>query len=200
MIYDIRSVEKAKELLKEIEGQEPNFLDYDFILEHITTNMDECKNIKEKGIKSIKRLIEEDDDFIKRCKKNSKKNEREIEQCIEQYKKYNNKICTFFSYENAKKYDYKDCHLERRPEAFERRNFYVIDNEWEEKAKAHKITIKVKGKDIRFPVENQDDIDGINQMLYKNIEKQARGERIAPNIAEFIDKIDKTHIKDTDEI
>lgn len=74
MEYDITTVEKAKETLESIRKRWPNtkleeidYSDFDFVLEHITSNMDECKDIKLHGLKTLKELIEENNSIIDFC-------------------------------------------------------------------------------------------------------------------------------------
>ena len=71
MTYDITTVENAKKTLKNIRKRWPNtkleeidYSDFDFVLEHITSNMDECKDIKLYGLKTLKELIEENNSII----------------------------------------------------------------------------------------------------------------------------------------
>lgn len=77
MTYDITTVENAKKTLKNIRKRWPNtkleeidYSDFDFVLEHITSNMDECKDIKLYGLKSLKTMLnEENNAFIEYCRK-----------------------------------------------------------------------------------------------------------------------------------
>lgn len=77
MEYNITTIEKAKETLEEIEKkwknielEEIDYTTFNFVLEHITSNMNECKEIKLYGLKSIKTMLnEENNSFIMYCKK-----------------------------------------------------------------------------------------------------------------------------------
>lgn len=61
MTYDITTVENAKKTLENIRKRWPNtklkeidYSDFDFVLEHITSNMDECKDIKLSDLNLLK--------------------------------------------------------------------------------------------------------------------------------------------------
>lgn len=191
MEYNITTVEKAKETLIKIKNNWPGIqlenVDYSkfyFILEHITTNMDNCEKIKLRGLKTIKELIEEpDNEFIKFCINESCKSKNEIEEVIKYYKRYNNKISAFFSYEDGKK-QYED-NLEKYPEMFRKRNFCLNSKalkEWNEKSKAYKIIAKVKYEEINFNVMQEKDIA---IKLADNLRKKINNEEIKDCIVEI---------------
>ena len=184
MEYNITTVEKAKETLIKIKNNWPgiqlenvDYSKFDFILEHITTNMDNCKQIKSSGLKTVKELIEEpDNEFIKFCINGSYKSKKEIEECIEYYKKYNNEISAFFSYEDGKR-QYGN-NLEIHPEIFDKRQLglgYIAKNEWEQKSKTYKITVKARFEEIDFNVIRDEDI---TIKLTKNLIRRVNNEEI----------------------
>ena len=112
MEYNITTIEKAKETLEEIEKkwknielEEIDYTTFNFVLEHITSNMDECKEIKLYGLKSIKTMInEENNSFIMYCKKNTTLNLEELNKLIEHYKKHDNSLCAFFHMKSLEKF------------------------------------------------------------------------------------------------
>lgn len=140
MEYNITTIEKAKETLEEIEKkwknielEEIDYTTFNFVLEHITSNMNECKEIKLYGLKSIKTMLnEENNSFIMYCKKNTILNSEELNELIERYKKYNNSLCAFFSYEESEEI-YKNS-LRKYPKIFDK--FKIRIKEWIEKSKA----------------------------------------------------------------
>ncbi len=200
MEYNITTVEKAKETLIEIKNNWPGVqlenIDYSkfyFILEHITTNMDSCKQIKLRGLKSIKELIEEpNNEFIKFCIDGSYKNKNDIEEVIKYYRKYNNKISAFFSYENGKK-QYEDS-LEKYPEMFSKGHFCLKPEtlkEWKEKSKTYKITAKVKYEEINFNVIQEKDIA---TELANNLRRKINNEEMKYCIVEIENTIEPNRL------
>ena len=180
MEYNITTIEKAKETLEEIEKkwknielEEIDYTTFNFVLEHITSNMDECKEIKLYGLKSIKTMInEENNSFIMYCKKNTTLNLEELNKLIEHYKKHDNSLCAFFSYEESGEI-YKNS-LRKYPEIFNK--LKIRRKEWIEKAKPYKIIISVKYDDLKFYIDNPNST--INRMLAENIRKKINKESI----------------------
>lgn len=180
MEYNITTIEKAKETLEKIEKKWKNIkleeIDYtmfNFVLEHITSSMDECKEIKAYGLKSIKTMLnEENNSFIMYCKKNTILNSKELNESIEHYKKYNNSLCAFFSYEESEEI-YKNS-LRKYPEIFDK--FKIRMKEWIEKAKPYRIIISVKYDDLKFYIDDPNST--INRMLAENIRKKINKESI----------------------
>lgn len=200
MEYNITTVEKAKETLMKIKSNWPGIqlenIDYSkfyFILEHITTNMDNCKQIKLSGLKAIKELVEEPkNEFIKFCINGSCKNKNEIEKIIEYYKKYNNKISAFLSYEDGKE-QYEDS-LEKYPEMFRKGHFYLNSKamkEWNEKSKAYKVIAKAKYEEIDFNVIQEKDIA---IKLADNLRKKINNEKIKYCIVEIKNTIEPNRL------
>lgn len=180
MEYNITTIEKAKETLEEIEKkwknielEEIDYTTFNFVLEHITSNMNECKEIKLYGLKSIKTMLnEENNSFIMYCKKNTILNSEELNELIERYKKYNNSLCAFFSYEESEEI-YKNS-LRKYPKIFDK--FKIRIKEWIEKAKPYRIIISVKCDDLKFYIDDPNST--INRMLAENIRKKINKESI----------------------
>lgn len=180
MEYNITTIEKAKETLEKIEKkwgniklEEIDYTTFNFVLEHITSSMDECKEIKLYGLKSIKTMLnEENNSFIMYCKKNTILNSEELNESIEHYKKYNNSLCAFFSYEESEGI-YKNS-LKKYPLIFNK--LKIIIKEWIEKAKPYRIIISVKYDDLKFFIDDQNST--INRMLAENIRKKINKESI----------------------
>ena len=180
MEYNITTIEKAKETLEEIEKkwknielEEIDYTTFNFVLEHITSNMNECKEIKLYGLKSIKTMLnEENNSFIMYCKKNTILNSEELNELIERYKKYNNSLCAFFSYEESEEI-YKNS-LRKYPKIFDK--FKIRIKEWIEKAKPYRIIISVKYDDLKFYIDDPNST--INRMLAENIRKKINKESI----------------------
>lgn len=180
MEYNITTIEKAKETLKKIEKkweniklEEIDYTTFNFVLEHITSSMDECKEIKLYGLKSIKTMLnEENNSFIMYCKKNTILNSEELNELIEHYKKYNNSLCAFFSYEESEEI-YKNS-LRKYPKIFDK--FKIRMKEWIEKAKSYRITINSKYDDLKFYIDDPNST--INRMLAENIRKKINKESI----------------------
>lgn len=180
MEYNITTIEKAKETLEEIEKkwknielEEIDYTTFNFVLEHITSNMDECKEIKLYGLKSIKTMInEENNSFIMYCKKNTTLNLEELNKLIEHYKKHDNSLCAFFSYEESGEI-YKNS-LRKYPEIFNKLKIRI--KEWIEKAKPYRIIISVKYDDLKFYIDDPNST--INRMLAENIRKKINKESI----------------------
>lgn len=180
MEYNITTIEKAKETLEEIEKkwknielEEIDYTTFNFVLEHITSNMDECKEIKLYGLKSIKTMInEENNSFIMYCKKNTTLNLEELNKLIEHYKKHDNSLCAFFSYEESGEI-YKNS-LKKYPEIFNKLKIRI--KEWIEKAKPYRIIISVKYDDLKFYIDDPNST--INRMLAENIRKKINKESI----------------------
>lgn len=180
MEYNITTIKKAKETLEKIEKkwgniklEEIDYTTFNFVLEHITSSMDECKEIKLYGLKSIKTMLnEENNSFIMYCKKNTILNSEELNKLIEHYKKYNNSLCAFFSYEESEKI-YKNS-LRKYPLIFDK--LKIIIKEWIEKAKPYRIIISVKYDDLKFFIDDQNST--INRMLAENIRKKINKESI----------------------
>lgn len=180
MEYNITTIEKAKETLEKIEKkwgniklEEIDYTTFNFVLEHITSSMDECKEIKIYGLKSIKTMLnEENNSFIMYCKKNTILNSEELNELIEHYKKYDNSLCAFFSYEESGKI-YKNS-LRKYPEIFNK--LKIRRKEWIEKAKSYKIIINAKYDDLKFYIDDQNST--INRMLAENIRNKINKESI----------------------
>lgn len=180
MEYNITTIEKAKETLEKIEKkweniklEEIDYTTFNFVLEHITSSIDECKEIKLYGLKSIKTMLyEENNSFIMYCKKNTILNSEEFNELIEVYKKYNNSLCAFFSYEESKE-TYKNS-LEKCPLIFDK--LKIRRKEWIEKAKPYKIIINAKYDDLKFYINGQNST--INRMLAENIRNKINKESI----------------------
>lgn len=189
MIYDITTVKNAKETLKNIRNRWPNkkleeidYSDFDFVLEHITSNMDECKDIKLYGLKSLKTMLnEENNAFIEYCRKNTRLSSEEWRKLIEYYKIRDNNLCAFFSFEDSGKIYHNT--LIWQPEIIKKLN--IKDNEWKEKSKPYKITVNVNYDDLKFYIENHK----INEMLAENIKNKIK--------KESIEKYDYVEIKRT---
>ena len=180
MEYNITTIEKAKETLEKIEKkwgniklEEIDYTTFNFVLEHITSSMDECKEIEIYGLKSIKTMLnEENNSFIMYCKKNTTLNSEELNELIEHYKKYDNSLCAFFSYEESGK-NYKNS-LRKYPEIFNK--LKIRRREWIEKAKPYKIIINAKYDDLKFYIDDQNST--INRMLAENIRNKINKESI----------------------
>lgn len=199
MTYNITTVEEAIETLKNIRDRWPNtkleeidYSDFDFVLEHITSNMDECKDIKLYGLKTLKELIEENNSIIDFGIKGSIKSQEEVKKCIEHCKKYDNKISTFFSYEDGKKI-YKD-NLTKEPEIFNSSKFSLscaARQEWNKKSKAFKITIIAKYNEINFLTGGE---QSVNEKLAENLIKKSQHEEIKYCIAELKNRIEPSRL------
>ena len=198
MEYNITTIEKAKETLEEIEKkwknielEEIDYTTFNFVLEHITSNMNECKEIKLYGLKSIKTMLnEENNSFIMYCKKNTILNSEELNELIERYKKYNNSLCAFFSYEESEEI-YKNS-LRKYPKIFDK--FKIRIKEWIEKAKPYRIIISVKYDDLKFYIDDPNST--INRMLAENIRKKINKESIEEsNYVEIKRKIEPEKLK-----
>ena len=199
MEYDITTVEKAKETLESIRKIWPNtkleeidYSDFDFVLEHITSNMDECKDIKLHGLKTLKELIEENNSIIDFCIKGSTKSQEEIKKCIEHCKKYDNKISTFFSYEDGK-FQYKD-NLTKGPEIFNPSKLSLscaARQEWEKRSKAFKITIIAKYNEINFLTGGE---KTVNEKLAENLEYKSKNKKINEFTAELKNGIEPNRL------
>lgn len=199
MTYDITTVENAKNTLKNIRKRWPNtkleeidYSDFDFVLEHITSNMDECRDIKLYGLKTLKELIEENNSIIDFGIKGSTKSQEEIKKCIEHCKQYDNKISTFFSYEDGK-IQYKD-NLTKEPEIFNSSKFSLscaARQEWEKRSKAFKITIIAKYNEINFLTGGE---ENVSEKLAENLINKTRNEKIKYCIAELKNKIEPNRL------
>ena len=166
-------MEKIEKKWGNIKLEEIDYTTFNFVLEHITSSMDECKEIKLYGLKSIKTMLnEENNSFIMYCKKNTILNSEELNKLIEHYKKYNNSLCAFFSYEESEKI-YKNS-LRKYPLIFDK--LKIIIKEWIEKAKPYRIIISVKYDDLKFFIDDQNST--INRMLAENIRKKINKESI----------------------
>lgn len=180
MEYNITTIEKAKETLEKIEKkwgniklEEIDYTTFNFVLEHITSSIDECKEIKLYGLKSIKTMLnEENNSFIMYCKKNTILNSEELNELIEHYKKYNNSLCAFFSYEESEEI-YKNS-LRKYPLIFNKLKIRI--KEWIERAKPYRIIISVKYDDLKFYIDDPDST--INRMLAENIRNKINKESI----------------------
>ena len=199
MTYDITTVENAKKTLKNIRKRWPNtkleeidYSDFDFVLEHITSNMDECRDIKLYGLKTLKELIEENNSIIDFCIKGSTKSQEEIKKCIEYCKKRDNKISTFFSYEDGK-FQYKD-NLTKCPEIFNLSKFSlgcVARQKWEKRSKAFKITIIAKYNEINFLTGGE---KTVSEKLAKNLEDKIKNKKINEFTAELKNGIEPSRL------
>lgn len=172
MTYDITTVENAKKTLKNIRKKWPNtelekidYSGFDFVLEHITSNMDECKNIKLYGLKSLKTMLnEENNTLIEYCRKNTSLSSKEWNDLIEHYKNYDNNLCAFFSYEEAGE-SYKD-NLKNHPPIVDKLKIKM--QEWINTSKPYKITVNVNYDDLKFYIADSNLT--INEMLAENID------------------------------
>ena len=187
MEYDITTVEKAKETLESIRKKWPNtkleeidYSDFDFVLEHITSNMDECKDIKLYGLKSLKTMLnEENNTFIEYCRKNTSLSSKEWNDLIEHYKNYDNNLCAFFSYEEAGEI-YED-NLKNHPPIVDKLKIKM--KEWISKSKPYKITVNVKYNDLKFYIANSNLT--INEMLAENIDDKINKRTVRSNYVEI---------------
>lgn len=187
MEYDITTVEKAKETLESIRKKWPNtkleeidYSDFDFVLEHITSNMDECKDIKLYGLKSLKTMLnEENNTFIEYCRKNTSLSSKEWNDLIEHYKNYDNNLCAFFSYEEAGEI-YED-NLKNHPPIVDKLKIKM--KEWISKSKPYKITVNVKYNDLKFYIANSNLT--INEMLAENIDDKINKKTVRSNYVEI---------------
>lgn len=187
MTYDITTVENAKKTLKNIRKRWPNtkleeidYSDFDFVLEHITSNMDECKDIKLYGLKSLKTMLnEKNNTFIEYCRKNTSLSSKEWNELIEYYKNYNNNLCAFFSYEDAGKI-YEN-NLKNHPPIVDKLKIRM--QEWISKSKPYKITVNVKYNDLKFYIANSNLT--INEMLAENIDDKINKRTVRSNYVEI---------------